>query len=36
MAGIEFVVIDKETKLREFKKELRWNEAAYKIGHSLR
>lgn len=29
MAGVEFLVIDKETRLSEFKKELRWNEAAY-------
>ena len=26
MAGIEFLLIDDETKLSEFKKELRWNE----------
>ena len=36
MADIEYLIIDNETKLREFKNELRWNEAAYKIGHSLR
>ena len=30
MAGIEFVKIDKETKLYQFKNELRWNDAAYK------
>jgi L-arabinose isomerase len=30
MANIEFVLIDKDTKLREFKNELRWNEVAYK------
>ena len=29
MAGIECVMIDDETKLSEFKKELRWNEAYY-------
>ena len=29
MAGIEFVLIDGETRLRELKKELRWNEAYY-------
>ncbi|MDQ2862122.1 MAG: L-arabinose isomerase, partial [Bacteroidota bacterium] len=26
MAGIEIVFIDKETKLRDFKNQLRWNE----------
>ncbi len=31
MAGIECVVIDKETRLSEFKKELRWNEAYYQL-----
>lgn len=30
MAGIEYVVIGKTTNLREFKNELRWNDAAYK------
>jgi L-arabinose isomerase len=29
MAGIEFLVIDSGTKLREFQNELRWNDAAY-------
>ncbi|HXY38467.1 MAG TPA: L-arabinose isomerase, partial [Vicinamibacteria bacterium] len=29
MAGIEFVLIDAETRLRELKQELRWNEAYY-------
>jgi L-arabinose isomerase len=29
IAGIECVVIDKDTDLRNFKKELRWNAAAY-------
>jgi L-arabinose isomerase len=32
MAGIEFLLINNETKLAEFKKELRWNEAYYR-GH---
>ena len=36
MAGIEFLLIDHETKLREFKSELRWNEAAYMVGPALR
>lgn len=30
MAGIECLVIDEHTRIDEFKKELRWNEAAYK------
>ena len=29
MAGIEFLLIDKETRLSEFKKELRWNSVCY-------
>ncbi len=30
MAGIEMVLIDKDTKLPELKKELRWNETCYR------
>ena len=30
MAGMEFLLIDKDTKLRQFKKELRWNEVFYR------
>ena len=29
MAGVELVVIDADTRLRQFKQELRWNEAYY-------
>jgi L-arabinose isomerase len=29
MAGIEFLLINEETRLSDFKKELRWNEAYY-------
>ena len=29
MADIEFLCIDSDTKLREFRNELRWNHAAY-------
>jgi L-arabinose isomerase len=29
MAGLEILVIDADTKLRQFKQELAWNEAAY-------
>ena len=31
MAGIEFLCIDSDTKLRDFRNELRWNEAAYTL-----
>jgi L-arabinose isomerase len=29
MVGLEFVLIDQETSLRQFKQELRWNDMAY-------
>jgi len=29
MAGIETVIIDADTKLRQFKQELMWNDVAY-------
>ncbi len=29
MAGIEFLLIDEKTDLRQFKNEIRWNEASY-------
>ncbi len=29
MLGIEFLIIDSETKLREFRNEIRWNEASF-------
>ncbi len=32
MADIEYLLIGKETKLVEFKKEIFWNDAAYRIG----
>jgi L-arabinose isomerase len=31
MAGLEYVIIDKDTKLADFKKDLRWNEAYYQL-----
>lgn len=31
MAGIEFLVIDSETNIRQFKKELRWNDLYYRL-----
>ena len=35
MAGIEFLLIDAGTTLRDFKNELRWNEAAYMVNGAL-
>jgi L-arabinose isomerase len=35
MAGIELVVIDDRTRLRDFKNELRWNEAHYRLAGSF-
>jgi L-arabinose isomerase len=31
MAGIEFLLIDEETSIQDFKKELRWNDVYYKL-----
>ena len=31
MAGIEFLLIDEKTSIREFKNELRWNDAYYRM-----
>jgi len=36
MIGFEFVIIDNETNIREFKKELKWNDVAYLIGKPLK
>jgi L-arabinose isomerase len=35
MAGIELVLIDESTSLRQLKKELRWNEAYYHLARGL-
>jgi L-arabinose isomerase len=35
MADVELVLIDKETRLREFQNELRWNEAYYLMAKGL-
>jgi len=35
MAGIEYVLIDQETKIRSFKQELRWNEVYFHIAKGL-
>jgi len=31
MAGLEFLIIDRETTVRDFKKELRWNDLYYRL-----
>ncbi|OGO41993.1 MAG: L-arabinose isomerase [Chloroflexi bacterium RBG_16_58_14] len=35
MAAIEFLLIDENTNLEEFKKELRWNDLYYQLNRSL-
>jgi len=35
MAGIEYLQIDKDTRLAEFKKELRWNEVYYHLNRGF-
>ena len=35
IAGLEFLLIDENTKLEEFKKELRWNDLYYQLNGSL-
>jgi L-arabinose isomerase len=35
MAGVEIVLIDESTSIRELKKELRWNEAYYHVARGL-
>ncbi|MCK5463101.1 MAG: L-arabinose isomerase, partial [Bacteroidales bacterium] len=35
MAGVEFLLIDKDTELREFKNEIRWNEVYYHIAKGI-
>ncbi|HLW93935.1 MAG TPA: L-arabinose isomerase, partial [Solirubrobacteraceae bacterium] len=32
IAGIELLVIDEHTRLRDFANELRWNETSYRLG----
>jgi len=36
MAGIEIIIIDKDTKIREFKKELHMNEVYYMLNKALK
>ena len=35
MAGIEFLLIDENTRLHEFKKELRWNDLYYYLKNGI-
>jgi L-arabinose isomerase len=35
IAGMEFLLIDRDTKVREFKKELRWNDLYYHLSHGI-
>ena len=35
IAGMEFLVIDKDTKVADFKKELRWNQAYFHLARGL-
>ncbi|HKJ42416.1 MAG TPA: L-arabinose isomerase [Sunxiuqinia sp.] len=35
MLGVEFVVIDKDTKISEYKKELKWNDLYYHLAKGL-
>lgn len=35
IAGIEYLLIDNQTKLSDFKKELRWNEMYYQFGRGM-
>jgi L-arabinose isomerase len=35
MAGIEFLLIDEDTRLEEFKKELRWNDLYYHMANGI-
>ena len=34
-ADVEFVIIDKDTKVSQFKKELKWNEVYYMLARGL-
>jgi L-arabinose isomerase len=35
MGGLEFLLIDAETTIPGFKKELRWNQAYYHLANGL-
>ncbi|WP_423919561.1 L-arabinose isomerase [Frigoribacterium sp. 2-23] len=32
MVGTEFLLIDEDTRIREFRNEIRWNDASYRLG----
>ena len=36
MADIEVLFIDKQTTIREFKKEIRWNDLYYHLAYGLK
>ena len=36
MAGIGFLLINNDTKISEFKKELRWNDLYYMLADGLK
>ena len=36
LADVEYVVIDKDTKVSEFKKELRWNDIYYMLANGVK
>ena len=36
MADVEYVIIDKDTKVSEFKKELRWNDIYYMLSNGVK
>jgi L-arabinose isomerase len=35
MVGMEFLLIDRNTRVRDFKRELRWNDLYYHLAHGL-
>ena len=35
MAGVELLVIDSDTRVRDFRNELRWNQAYYRLAEGL-
>lgn len=35
MAGIEFLLIDKQTSVQEFREKIRWNDVYYRLNNGL-
>ena len=35
IAGVELLVIDSDTRVRDFRNELRWNQAYYRLAEGL-